>query len=147
MTYNQLQNDRLLAIKRKDADRKRVLADMLDLIQKTSITPKGRLDITDDMVNDCLIKYQKTVQEMIDTCPADRTELLERYQADMVIVKEYAPQLLTDEAEIEALIRDIVSDIGLTKENRGRVTKTVMGVLKGKADLKVVNQILKRIFE
>ena len=147
MTYNQLQNDRLLAIKRKDADRKRVLADMIDLIQKTSITPKGRLEITDNMVNECLIKYQKTIQEMIDTCPADRTELLERYNADMVIVKEYAPQLLTDEAEIEALIRDIVSDIGLTKENRGRVTKTVMGVLKGKADLKVVNQILKRIFE
>ena len=147
MTYNELQNDRLLAIKRKDADRKRVLADMLDLIQKTSITPKGRLEITDNMVNDCLIKYQKTIQEMIDTCPADRTELLERYNADMVIVKEYAPQLLTDEAEIESLIRDIVSDIGLTKENRGRVTKTVMGVLKGKADLKVVNQILKRIFE
>ena len=99
MTLEILQAARTVAMKTGDMATKNVLSNMIDACQKAAITPKGRVEITEQLVDEVLIKYQKTVQEMIDTCPADRIELLNKYIAEMEIVKTYAPQLITDEYE------------------------------------------------
>jgi uncharacterized protein YqeY len=80
---------------------------------------------------------------MIDTCPAGRTEILEDYKNKMAVVTEFAPTLMTDEDEIRGSILDIVNnEIGFTKYNRGKIMKIVAPVLKGKADMGVVNKVL-----
>lgn len=48
--------------------------------------------IPEDMVNATIMKELKTVQEQIDSCPADRTDLLEEYRKRYDIMKEYAPR-------------------------------------------------------
>lgn len=140
MKLEMLQKEKITAMKNKDEVRKQVLSDMIDMVQKASITPKGRIEITEQLVDETLIKYQKMTQEMIDTCPANRTDKLNQYNAAMVIVKEYAPQLITDEAEILAIIESLVenTDLTLVKANRGQFMK----ILKGKVDMKVANKIL-----
>ena len=83
------------------------------------------------------------VQEQIDTCPADRTETLEEYKTQMAIVAEFAPTLITDETEIRYLILDIVNnEHEFSKSNRGVLMKILSPVIKGKADMSVVNKIL-----
>lgn len=134
LTY--LQKEKIAAMKAKDIRRKNVLSEIIDTCQKATITPKGRLELTEQMVNDSLIKYQKTVQEMIDTCPSSRTDLLDEYKANMEIVKEYAPKLLTDEKEIEGFISGLGFD--LVAANRGLIMKE----LKGKVDMKIANKVL-----
>lgn len=134
LTY--LQKEKIAAMKAKDNRRKQVLSEIIDTCQKAVITPKGRLDLTEQLVNESLIKYQKMVQEMIDTCPASRTDLLEEYKANMEIVKEYAPKLLTDEKEIEDFIRELGFD--LVVANRSSIMKE----LKGKVDMKIANKVL-----
>ena len=134
LTY--LQKEKIAAMKAKDTRRKNVLSEIIDTCQKADITPKGRLELTEQMVNDSLIKYQKMVQEMIDTCPSSRTDLLNEYKANMEIVKEYAPKLLTDEKEIEDFIRGLGFD--LVAANRGLIMKE----LKGKVDMKIANKVL-----
>ena len=55
-----VQHEKVLAMKNKDVIRKNALNAMIDACQKASITPKGRIEITEDLVNEVLIKYQKT---------------------------------------------------------------------------------------
>lgn len=139
MTLENLQAARTAAMKAGDMATKNVLSNMIDACQKATITSKGRVEITEQLVDEVLIKYQKTIQEMIDTCPADRTELMEKYTAEMAVVKEYAPQLITDPAEIKGAIRVILDTLGIEEntKNRGKIMKA----FKGKADMKTVSQV------
>lgn len=136
MPLSYLQKEKINAMKNKDVRRKNVLSEIIDTCQKTVITPKGRLELTEQIVNESLIKYQKMVQEMIDTCPSSRTDLLDEYKANMEIVKEYTPKLLTDEKEIWDFIQSL--NIELITANRGLIMKE----LKGKVDMKIANKIL-----
>ena len=80
---------------------------------------------------------------MIDTCPADRTDKLNEYTAAMAIVKEYAPQLITDENEIKGMILYVLNnEYALEKKNRGQIMKIVMPVLKGQVDMAVANKVI-----
>lgn len=145
MTLETLQSEMIQAMKNKDKVRKSVLSELVDAVKKASMTNKGRIEITEQLVDEVLLKYKKMVQEMIDTCPSDRVETLEEYKAQMAIVAEFAPTLITDETEIRYLILDIISinnDVELTKANRGYIMKIVAPVLKGKVDMSVVNKVL-----
>ena len=144
MTLEILQAARTAAMKTGDMATKNVLSNMIDACQKAAITPKGRVELTEQLVDETLIKYQKTIQEMIDTCPADRTELLAKYFIEMKVVKEYAPQLLTDKEEIRKAIADILSatNTEILAQNKGQIMKCIMPYFKGKADMKTVNQVV-----
>ena len=145
MTLEKLQSEMIQAMKNKDKRRKSVLSGMVDAIKKATMTNNGRVEITEQLVDEVLLKYKKMVQEQIDTCPAERTEALEEYKAQMAVVAEFAPTLITDETEIRYLILDIINinnHVELTKANRGYIMKVVAPVLKGKADMSVVNKVL-----
>ncbi len=143
MKLEMLQKEKIAAMKNKDEIRKSVLTDIIDTIQKASITSKGRVEITEQLVDETLIKYQKMTQEMIDTCPASRADKLAEYEAAMEIVKEYAPQLITDENKIKGIILDVLNnEYAFEKKNRGQIMKIVMPALKGKVDMAIANKVI-----
>lgn len=143
MTLEKLQSEMIQAMKNKDKARKSVLSGLVDAVKKASMTNNGRVEITEQLVDEVLLKYKKMVQEQIDTCPADRTEILEEYKAQMAVVAEFAPTLITDENEIRYLILDIVNnEYDFTKANRGKIMKVIAPSLKGKADMSIVNQVI-----
>lgn len=143
MTLEKLQSEMIQAMKNKDKLRKSVLSGIVDAIKKASMTNSGRIEITEQLVDEVLLKYKKMVQEMIDTCPADRTETLAEYKAQMAVVAEFAPTLITDETEIHNLILDVVNnEIELSKANRGKIMKVIAPKFKGKADMGIVNKVL-----
>ena len=69
MTLDILNRDKIAAWKAGDIERKNALTNMVDAVNKASMTAKGRVEITEQLVNETLQKYQKTVQEQYDTCP------------------------------------------------------------------------------
>ena len=143
MTLENLQNEKIRSMKNKDKLRNSVLSGIIDAIKKASITNNGRVEITEQLVDEVLLKYKKMVQEQIDTCPAERTETLEEYNAQMAIVAEFAPTLITDETEIRHLILDIINnEMEFSKVNRGKIMKIIAPVLKGKVDMGIVNKVL-----
>ena len=144
MTLEMLQSAKIAATKARDTATKRVLSDMIDACQKASITSKGRVEITEQLVDETLIKYQKTVQEMIDTCPSSYEDKLKQYKADMEIVKQYAPQLITDKETIANRVKKIAGAQGieLVKANRGALMRSISADLKGKADMKIVSAVV-----
>lgn len=127
---------RVVAMKNKDKLRKETISTLIDNVNKATITQTGRIEVTDELVDAVILKEKKTVQEMIDTCPASRVETLQEYKERLAIINEFAPQLITDAQEIENFIRSL--GIELTKANRGNIMKE----LKGKVDMKTANQVL-----
>lgn len=147
MTLEILERDMVMCWKQGDIFMKNVLANMVDAVKKASMTAKGRVEITEQLVNETLQKYQKTVQEQYDACPG--TDGYAKRKADYLrelrIVKEYAPQLMSDPEEIKSLIKEIAEadpKMALSKVNRGYVMKTLSAQLRGKADMSVVNKVV-----
>ena len=150
--YEQIKTDMTNALKTGNKARRAVLADIIAAVDKASVAGKTRVEITDALTNEVLTKYKKTVQEMIDTCP-DIEKYAERkagYIADMAVVNEYAPQMITDEMEITALINKILAENGLigTEQPKGVIMKTVMPVLKAEnCDMRTAQGVLNRIMK
>lgn len=144
MTLEILQNEKIVAMKNKNKLRTSVLSGMIDAVKKASMTNSGRIEITEQLVDETLLKYKKLVQEQIDTCPANRTETLAEYNAQMAVVAEFAPTLITDVDEIKTLIEEYAdgAKISLYKENRGTLMKILSRNLKGKVDMGIVNKVL-----
>ena len=156
MTIEILTRDMIMCWKQGDIFMKTVLANMIDAVKKASMTTKGRVEITEELVNETLQKYQKTVQEQYDSCPdsaadPDRDAELKQRKADYLrelrIVKEYAPQLLTDYDEVKEAVVAVLSEYGpvdalSSRSNRGTVMKIVAPAMKGKADMSIVNRVV-----
>ena len=147
MTLDILQKEMISALKTGDKFRKDVLSSLVCAVKKAGIDNQCRNNIPESLVDTVLIKEQKTMQEMIDTCPAERTEILTAYNEKMKIIKEFAPQLLTDPVEIRASVEAILAeaDIEPVKKNKGLIMKTLMPKFKGKADMGAVNQVIGEI--
>ena len=143
MTLEMLEKEMTKARRNRDTVRITAISGLVNAVKVAAINERCKDNITEDFVNNILIKEQKTVQEMIDTCPADRTDLMTEYKNRMAIVKEFAPQLLTDPIEIKNQIMDAVNgEIEFTKNNKGKIMKIIAPIFKGKADMKIVNQVI-----
>lgn len=144
MKLETLQSEMIQAMKNKDKPRKAVLSSLVDTVKKAAIDKKCRDNVPESLVNEVLLKYKKMVQEMLDTCPAERVETLRDYEYQMSVVTEFAPALITDEDEIATIIINLANqnNIGLTKSNRGLVMKLVAANLKGKADMGIVSKVV-----
>ena len=85
----------------------------------------------------------EAVKEQIDTCPESRQDLKDEYQARYDVFNEYAPKLMS-EAEVEAELKEKYAEVLATK-NKGQIMKTVMPAFKGRADGKVINQLVAKL--
>ncbi|MBR2886523.1 MAG: GatB/YqeY domain-containing protein [Clostridia bacterium] len=143
MTLQELQKDMIAAMKAKDKVRKDVISSLIAAVKKYGIDNGVRNDITEEMTDSVLLKELKTAKEQLDTCPAERTDLLETYKTNYEIIQEYVPAQLSEE-EIIALLTEKYSELIATK-NKGMIMKTVMAELKGKADGKVISEAVAKL--
>ena len=144
MTLEKLQSELIHAKKNKDQTRNLVLTNLVGAVKKAAIDKNCRDNISEEMVNEVLLKQKKMVQEMIDTCPTDRVETLADYKKQMEIVSEFAPTLIIDETEIKTIVSNLATqnNIELIKSNRGAIMKIVSANLKGKADMSIVSKVV-----
>lgn len=149
MTLETLQKEMIAAMKSGDKFRKGVISTVIARIKSAAIDKGCRDNITEDMVDAELIKAKKLCQEMLDTCPESRQDLLEDYQKQMDIICEFAPKLIADEEEILDLVLEHVREAGISlkQSNRGAIMKLVSPHLKGKADMGVVSKVVGHIFK
>lgn len=140
MEFEKLQKDMVAAMKARDKVRKEAISSVISAVKKAAIDEGCREDIKAEFVDKVILKELKSVKEQIDTCPADRAELREEYQTRYDIINEYAPKLMSAE-EVKACLQEKFAEV-LATGNKGQIMKAVMGELKGKADGKVINQVV-----
>lgn len=140
MQMEQLQKDMIAAMKAKDKPRKEAISSLVSAVKKAAIDEGCRDDIKEELVDRVILKELKTVKEQIDTCPGERDDLKAEYQFRYDVINEYAPALMGEE-EIRAFIMKKFADI-VESKNKGMIMKNVMPQLKGKADGKLINQVV-----
>lgn len=132
--YETLKADMTAALKEGNKIRRITIADIVASIDKATIGTKSRAVITDQLVDEVLIKYHKTVKEMIDTCPNDEkyADRKAEYIAKLAIVEEYAPKVIDDVKEIVKMINywGICNAVSITSGNKGIIMKNIMPFLK-----------------
>lgn len=140
MEFEKLQKDMISAMKARDKARKDAISSVISAVKKVAIDEGCRDNITPELVDKVILKELKSVKEQIDTCPDERAELKAEYQFRYDVINEYAPKLMSED-EVRAFINDKFADVIATK-NKGMIMKSVMPALKGKADGKMINNIV-----
>ena len=143
MKFEDLQKAMIAALKAHDSERKEAISLLVAAVKKVAIDAGQRDDITEEMVDSVLMKELKSVKEQIETCPASRTDLLEKYKFNLSVVEEFAPKMLSKE-EVEAILTEKFAEVIATK-NKGQIMKAVMAELKGKADGKVIGEVVAKL--
>lgn len=143
MTIERLEMESLVALKNKDTFRRNVISQMIAQIKRAAIDKGCRDNITEDFVNAEILKIQKQMADTLATCPANRTDLLEKYQAEEKIIVEFAPQVISDPDEIKEIV--VFSGIALEKKNMGAVMKFLKSEYNGRMDMGVASKVLKEL--
>ena len=147
MILEVLNQEMIKAMKEKDIVARDTIRTIIANVKKTVIDE--RCDTTEELVDRVILKELKTIDEMIDTCPSERTDLLEEYKQKKTVIDKYTPKLMTNPEEIKNEILLILAQNGLRpiSYERGAVMKAVMPRFKGRADMKVVNEVLKEMIQ
>ena len=130
------------AMKAKDKDTKETLSALLAALKNKAIDK--RADLTEEEEVQVILKEIKQTKETLEMTPADRTDIIEECEKRIAVLEQYAPKMM-DEAEIKEVIAGVHSGLGIdapTPKDKGRIMKELMPKVKGKADGKLVNDIL-----
>ena len=130
------------AMKSGDRARKDACSMLLSVLKNAAIDV--RRDLTEDEENSVVLKEIKQTQETLDTTPAERTDIIEQCRLRISVYQEFAPRLMNEE-EIRAVILEVLEILQIETPGpteKGRIMKELMPRVKGRADGKLVNQIL-----
>ena len=130
------------AMKAKDKDTKETLSALLAALKNKAIDK--RADLTEEEEVQVILKEIKQTKETLEMTPADRTDIIEECEKRIAVLEQYAPKMM-DESEIKEVITGVLSGLGIdapTPKDKGRIMKELMPKVKGKADGKLVNDIL-----
>ncbi|OQX86092.1 glutamyl-tRNA amidotransferase [candidate division KSB1 bacterium 4484_87] len=130
------------AMKKKDKTRVDTVRLLISQLKNARIDSEGELSPEQEM--QVLLSAAKKRKEAIQAYKSGgREDLLEKELAELKIIEEFLPAQLSDE-EIEKEVAAVIEQIGATgMKDLGRVMGEAMKKLKGKADGKKVQAIVR----
>lgn len=134
------------AMKERNKDRKDALSALLTALKNKAIDK--REDLTTEEEDAVVLKEIKSVKETLEMTPADRTDIITECKFRISVFEEFAPKMMNEE-EILAVVREVLSGMGIetpTAQDKGKIMKELMPKVKGKADGKLVNEIVAKLF-
>ncbi len=139
---NQLSEDLKTAMKAKDAVAVNTLRMVRAQIKDTQIAKGDTLN--DEEVLGILMSAAKKRKEAMDLYEkGDRQDLLDAEKAELSIISRYLPKQLSKN-EIAETVNAVIQDVGASgPQDFGKVMGSVMKQLKGKADGKLIQEIVR----
>ena len=139
---NQIQEDLKRSMKAKDGNRVSVLRLLLSSIQNREIEKRDVLD-DEEVLAEITSSAKRRRESMEAFKEGDRMDLVEKEEAELAILQEYLPEQLSPD-EIRGVVLEVVEAVGATTaSDLGKVMKELMPRLRGKADGKLVNEIVR----
>ena len=138
----QLMADLKKAMKEKDTVAKNVVTMVRASILQYEKDKKSELD--DDGIIEIIAKQVKQRKDSLaDFTKADRQDLIETTNREIELLMDYLPQQLTKE-ELTLIVQDAIEELGITElKQMGKVMANVMPKVKGRADGKMISEIVK----
>lgn len=137
-----IRGEMMAAMKARDKKRKDVLSMLLTALKNKAIDK--REDLTTEEEDQIILKQIKQTKETLEMTPADRTDIIEECEYTIKVLEEYAPKMMSED-EITAVIKEVLSGLAIetpTAKDKGKIMKELMPKVKGKADGKLVNDIV-----
>ena len=135
------------ALKAGDKPRKEALSLLLSALKAKNIDK--RADLTEDEENAVVYKEIKEAKETLDTTPADRADIIDECKLRIAVWSAFAPARM-DEDAIRAVIRETLAELGVdapTAKDKGKLMKSLMPKLNGKAEGRLVNQLVGEVLK
>ena len=130
------------AMKAGDKETKETLSMLLAALKNKAIDKRS--DLTEEEETQVILKEIKQTKETLEMTPSDRTDIIDECKKRLLVLEQYAPKMM-DESEIKGVIEALLSEMELdapTAKDKGKIMKNLMPKVKGKADGKLVNDIL-----
>lgn len=134
------------AMKDRNKDRKDALSALLTALKNKAIDK--REDLTAEEEDAVVLKEIKSVKETLEMTPADRTDIIDECKFRISVFEEFAPKMM-DEEEILVVVKEVLAAMGIetpTPQDKGKIMKELMPKVKGKADGKLVNEVVAKLF-
>ena len=137
-----LDKDMIEAMKSKDKDKLTVIRMVKASLKQEQIDHKK--EINDDLLIDVVNRQIKMRKDSISEFEkGNRTDLIEKTQAEIDILMNYLPEQLSKE-EVNKIIDEIFAEVNPTgQKDMGKVMQQATAKLKGKADMKDVSTIIR----
>lgn len=142
-----VRGDMFKAMKAGDKETKETLSMLLAALKNKAIDKRG--DLTEEEEVQVVLKEIKQTKEAMEMAPGDRTDIIEECTKRLAVLEQYAPKMM-DEADIREVISATLSELGIeapTAKDKGRIMKFLMPKVKGKADGKLVNELLTSVIQ
>jgi uncharacterized protein YqeY len=132
------------ALKNKENHRRDVIRNLNSALKQVEIDERRELTAEDALT--IIQKEAKRRRESIDEYgKGGRDDLVQAEQADLVIIEEFLPKQLTAE-EVTAIVREVIAQVGASSPaDIAKVMGPIMARVKGVADGKLVNKIVKEL--
>ncbi len=142
----QLVADVKTAMRARDVERRDTIRLVQAAIKQEEIDNQITLD--DAGVQMVLQKQAKQRREsIVDFEKADRPQLAAEERGQLAIIETYLPQMVS-RAEVEVIARQTITDLGITDmKGMGQVMGALMPQLKGQADGRVVNEVVRDLLQ
>lgn len=144
MLIDTLRQDLTAAMKAKDADVLRTLRSVITAVQEAQTSGKGPAELDDADVQKIIAAQAKRRVEAAEAFEeGGREEQAAAERTELAILEAYLPKGL-DDAELGALVDRVLADNGFTsKADMGNAMKAVNGEVAGRADGRVVADLVK----
>jgi len=144
VTREELEKQLKEALRASDEPRKRTLRMILAAVKLAEVEKRAALD--EAAMRSILQREVKTRQEALaDAERAGRAQMAEDVKAELQIVQSYLPAAMPAE-ELEALVRQAMAEVEASAPgDMGKVMKSLMPRIQGRADGKDVNQVVRRL--
>lgn len=135
------------AMKAGDKDTKETLSMLLAALKNKAIDKRS--DLTEEEEIQVVMKEIKQTKETLEMTPENRTDIIEECKRRIAVLETYAPKLMGED-EIREIIASVIAELGITEptaKDKGRIMKNLMPKVKGKADGRLVNDLVSTFFE
>jgi uncharacterized protein YqeY len=140
----QLQQDLKDAMRAKDELRKSVIRMTITALKNAEIDAGGELD-EESALKVMVAEAKRRRDSIADYEKAGRDDLVEQEKAELVVLESYLPEQLGKE-EIAAQAKAVIAEVGASSmKDMGKVMGALMPRLKGQADGRLVNQVVKEL--
>ena len=138
-----LQEDLKSSMKNKDAIKKSVITLIRSSIKQYEVD--NRVELEDDEIVDLIAKQLKQTRDSREEfSKAGRDDLVSKAEAEIEVLKEYLPQQLSEE-ELNKIVISTISEVGATSmKDMKKIMTSIMPKVKGKADGKLINELVKK---
>jgi len=140
---DRLTEDMKVAMKSGDKERLSTIRLLRGQLKDAAIAKRAELTEEEELA--VLVSAAKKRRESIKAySDAGRKDLADKEQRELDVIQSYLPEALSSE-ELEKIVEEVIDEVGAqTMKDMGKVMPVVMAKVKGRADGKQVNELVRK---